>query len=192
MPAPLDEPQRRAVSRILALAQQFASRSRQSQAALIQEFEDAVREHVELLGPLSVEDDEDEQLVLGADGRFQGRVLVEDDGGSHWEAIGGPLDVIDHYDPVDLFADLSVAIHEQFEGGEESPGDVTQRVAAERVEPGESPWAPAAAALATDGAEADETEPASRKILRDLHEAGVYSDAEYAAKLAELDQPPGA
>ena len=189
MPASMDEPQRRAVSEILALAQQFASRSRRGQAELIQEFEDAVREHVELLGPVSIEDDADEQLVLGADGRFEGRVLVDDDGGSHWEAIGRPLDVIDHYDPVDLFADLSDAIHEQFEEGEEAPDDTAQRDAAERVVAGEPPWAPASDSLP---AGIDETEPASRTILRDLHDAGVYSDAEYAAKLAELDQPPGA
>ena len=194
-----DEARHRAATRILAIARELAIRSRQAQISLIHEFEDSVREHAAVLGRLPIEAQADEELALGRDGRFEGRLLVEDGGSSSWQVIGGAADVVDHYDLVDLFADLSDALADEFPdleadaSGEPDPADTPPTVErppadggpAMPMPPAASDAAPAWSDAAADG---DETESASRRILRDLHDAGVYSDADYAAKLAELDQ----
>jgi hypothetical protein len=204
MAGSLDESRRRAASRIRGIARQFAVRSRDDQMRLVHEFEQAIRDDAAALGTVSIEDGDDEQLALGADGRFQGRLLEENDGRSAWQVVGGAGDIVDHYDLVDLFADLTDAIDEVFPGLEDAPGDVQ----AVRPDPLDSPltgneraahlaigpWAERAAASPPDSVPSsppdpgEEAESPSRRILRDLHAAGVYSDAEYAAKLAELDQ----
>jgi hypothetical protein len=217
MRGPIDEPQRRAAGWIVALAREFAARSRDAQIRLVHEFEAAVRDHVSVLGPVSIEDDDDEQLALGIDGRFQGRLLITSGGSTSWQVIGGAADLVDHYDLVDLFSDLTDAIQEQYPGADDQSGGLAG-AAPTSPDPLDSPltsneraarlslgsWSAPGGARPDDGAASgtppadeetepasEETEPASLRILRDLHDAGVYSDAEYAAKLAELERPPG-
>lgn len=182
-----EERRLRAARRIVELAEQFGERSHDLQVDLVREFQEAVREHAALTGAIDIEDDDDEQLVLGSDGRFGGRLLADSagsDGGDEWLEIAGPSDVVDHYDAVDLFADLADAVREQFPETEEP----TVGTWAEDELPGDG----SGAAGELRDTPPEETESGSRRVLRDLHDAGVYSDTEYAAKLAELDRSEGA
>ena len=72
-------------------------------------------------------DDEDERLVLGATGRFRAEVLPEDSNGQ-WRELTEPEDIVEFYDPTDVFGDLADALAEAFPSvapaeGEEEDGE---------------------------------------------------------------------
>jgi hypothetical protein len=58
-------------------------------------------------------DDEDERLILGATGRFRAEVLPED-GDGEWRELSIPDDIVEFYDPTDVFADLADSLAEAF------------------------------------------------------------------------------
>jgi len=103
---------REAARRLHDLAMEFAARARRSQADLIREFEAVAGPPMATVGVVLVDDDDDENLVLQADGHFVGRMLDDETG--RWEPISSPEEVAEHYDPGDLFADLADAIAEMF------------------------------------------------------------------------------
>jgi hypothetical protein len=82
------------------LALDFQDRSQQNEASLIDQFEEAAARVVERLGDLIIVDDEDERLVLGGNGRFRAEVL--------------PEEIVEFYDPTDIFGDLADALAEAF------------------------------------------------------------------------------
>lgn len=95
------------------LALDFQDRSQQSEASLIDQFEEAAARVVERLGDLIIVDDEDERLVLGGNGRFRAEVLPED-GDGEWRQLTSPDEIVEFYDPTDIFGDLADALAEAF------------------------------------------------------------------------------
>ena len=95
------------------LALDFQERSQASEARLIDQFEEAVARLSGRLGDLIIVDDEDERLVLGATGRFRAEVLPEDSDGQ-WRELTEPEDIVEFYDPTDVFGDLADALAEAF------------------------------------------------------------------------------
>jgi hypothetical protein len=53
--------------------------------------------------------------VLGATGRFRAEVLPEDSEGE-WRELSGGDDLVEFYDPTDVFGDLADALAEAFPG----------------------------------------------------------------------------
>ena len=97
------------------LALDFQDRSQQSEANLIDLFEEAAARVVERLGDLIIVDDEDERLILGGNGRFRAEVLPED-GDGEWRQLKAPDEIVEFYDPTDVFGDLADALAEAFPG----------------------------------------------------------------------------
>jgi hypothetical protein len=95
------------------LALDFQDRSQQNEASLIDQFEETAARVVERLGDLIIVDDEDERLVLGANGRFRAEVLPED-GDGEWRQLKAPDEIVEFYDPTDVFGDLADALAEAF------------------------------------------------------------------------------
>ena len=95
------------------LALDFQERSQQSEASLLDQFEEAATRVSGQLGDLIIVDDEDERLVLGANGRFRAEVLPED-GDGEWRQLSAPDDLVEFYDPTDVFGDLADALAEAF------------------------------------------------------------------------------
>ena len=95
------------------LALDFQDRSQQNEASLIDQFEEAAARVTEQLGDLIIVDDEDERLVLGGNGRFRAEVLPED-GDGEWRQLKAPDEIVEFYDPTDIFGDLADALAEAF------------------------------------------------------------------------------
>jgi hypothetical protein len=95
------------------LALDFQERSQQTEARLLDTFEEAAGRLSDRLGDLIIVDDEDERLVLGASGSFRAEVLPEDAAGE-WRELTTPDDLVEFYDPTDIFGDLADALAEAF------------------------------------------------------------------------------
>ena len=109
--APVDEND--AARRLYDLALTFQERSQRSESRLLAEFEGAASPLSEKVGDVIVVDDEDERLTLRADGSFRAEVVPEDDDGE-WRTLGSPEDLVEFYDPTDVFGDLADAIGEAY------------------------------------------------------------------------------
>ena len=60
-------------------------------------------------------EDEDERLWFRSDGSFEAEVVPEVEGGEgSWQALTSSEDLVQFYDPTDLFGDLAEALAEQF------------------------------------------------------------------------------
>ena len=70
------------------------------------------------LGDVMVLDDEDERLWLKRNGRFEAEVVPEADEGEavegEWKRLSSPDDMVEFYDPTDVFGDLAEAIAEAY------------------------------------------------------------------------------
>jgi hypothetical protein len=97
------------------LALDFQERSQASEARLIEQFEEAVARLSGTLGDLIIVDDDDERLVLTGTGRFRAEVLPEDSNGQ-WRELSQADDIVEFYDPTDVFGDLADALAEAFPG----------------------------------------------------------------------------
>ena len=95
------------------LALDFQERSQASEARLLDQFEEAVGRLAGRLGDLIIVDDDDERLILGAAGRFRAEVLPEDSDGE-WRTLTEPEEIVEFYDPTDIFGDLADALAEAF------------------------------------------------------------------------------
>ena len=95
------------------LALDYQERSQQAEASLLEQFEEAAAKLTALLGDFMILDDEDERLILGASGRFRAEVLPED-GDGEWRELSIPDDIVEFYDPTDVFADLADSLAEAF------------------------------------------------------------------------------
>lgn len=95
------------------LALDFQERSQASEASLIDQFEEAAANVTSRLGDLILVDDEDERLVLGGNGRFRAEVLPEG-GDGEWRQLSVPDDIVEFYDPTDIFGDLADTLAEAF------------------------------------------------------------------------------
>ncbi len=114
-PANADE----AASRLYDLALTFQERSQHTEARLIEQFESVVQDAAPMVGDLMILDDEDERLWLKRNGRFEAEVVPEADaeGGAaegDWKRLDSPDELVEFYDPTDVFGDLAEAIAESF------------------------------------------------------------------------------
>ena len=65
------------------------------------------------MGDLVIVDDDDERLVLTATGAFRAEVVPEEGDGA-WRSLSGPDELVEFYDPTDVFGDLADALAEAF------------------------------------------------------------------------------
>jgi hypothetical protein len=113
-PADADE----AAGRLYDLALTFQERSQHTEARLLEQFETLVADLSPFVGDLMVLDDEDERLWLKRNGHFEAEVVPEPDEDGvregSWKRLSSPDDMVEFYDPTDVFGDLAEAIAESF------------------------------------------------------------------------------
>ena len=102
-----------AAAALYNLALDYQERSQQNEASLLEQFEEASSKLASLIGDMIIVDDDDERLVLGASGRFRAEVLPEDSDGE-WRELTAPDDIVEFYDPTDVFGDLADSLAEAF------------------------------------------------------------------------------
>jgi len=109
-----------AARRVYDLALTFQERSQHTEARLLEQFETVVQDLSPHLGDMMVLDDDDERLWLKRNGRFEAEVVPErdeDDDSSaegNWKRLSSPDDIVEFYDPTDVFGDLAEALAEAF------------------------------------------------------------------------------
>lgn len=100
------------------LALTFQERSQLSEARLIEQFESAAQGLALRLGDQLILDDDDERLWFKSNGSFEAEVMPERDEGDaaagEWVPLRSPEEMVQFYDPTDLFGDLAETIAEQF------------------------------------------------------------------------------
>jgi hypothetical protein len=97
------------------LAVDFLDRSQRTEASLLAQFEDAAGQLSAKLGDIIVVDDDDERLTLTASGSFRAEVVPEGSDGE-WKKLSSPEQLVEFYDPTDVFSDLADALAEGFPG----------------------------------------------------------------------------
>ena len=146
------EGEEEAAERLYDLALAFQERSQQTEAHLLEQFESAAAQLTSVLGDLVIIDDEDERLTLRASGSFAAEVVPEADVETGtWRKLDGPDEIVEFYDPTDVFGDLADTLAEAFpalsgpaaEGDDEAEtdedeGDAEESDAEESDEPTEN------------------------------------------------------
>jgi len=127
-----------AARRLYDLALEFQERSQRSEARLLDDFEGASSGLVSVIGDLIIVDDDDERLSLTTSG-FKAEVIPEDSE-EEWRQLSGSDQLVEFYDPTDVFGDLADALAEAF--------------------PAVAPEMPGRTGDGRDGAGADGAEPA--------------------------------
>jgi len=112
-PMPLDaDDDELAAQRLYDLALEFQERSQRSESRLLEQFEDAASLLAGRIGDLVINDDEDERLTLTAAGEFRAEVLTEEE--NEWRPLGSADELVEYYDPTDVFGDLADALAEAY------------------------------------------------------------------------------
>jgi len=112
-----------AARRLYDLALSFQERSQQTEARLLEQFEESAGRLAGRVGDIIIIDDEDERLTLSRDGTFKAEVVPEEANGE-WKTLGTPDQLVEFYDPTDVFGDLAEALAEGYpEVAAESDGD---------------------------------------------------------------------
>jgi hypothetical protein len=133
-PLPLDaDDDELAAQRLYDLALEFQERSQRSESRLLEQFEDAASLLSGRIGDLIINDDDDERLTLTANGTFRAEVLTEEE--NEWRPLANADELVEYYDPTDVFGDLADALAEAY--------------------PAVAPELEGAAVAATDGADAE-------------------------------------
>ena len=139
------ENEEEAAARLYDLALAFQERSQQTEAHLLEQFESAAAQLTAVLGDLIIIDDEDERLTLRASGAFGGEVIPETETETgQWRKLDGADDIVEFYDPTDIFGDLADTLAESFPAlGEYDSAQTAQEgagePAADVVEPDVAP-----------------------------------------------------
>ncbi len=100
-----------AAQRLYDLALEYQERSQRSEARLLDDFAAAAENLTARLGDLIVVDDDDERLTLTAKDGFRAEVVPEDADGE-WRTLETPDELVEFYDPTDVFGDLADALAE--------------------------------------------------------------------------------
>ncbi len=109
------EGEEEAAERLYDLALAFQERSQQTEAHLLEQFESAAAQLTSVLGDLVIIDDEDERLTLRASGSFTAEVVPEAEVETGtWRKLDGPDEIVEFYDPTDVFGDLADTLAEAF------------------------------------------------------------------------------
>jgi hypothetical protein len=113
-PADADE----AARRLYDLALTFQERSQHSEARLIEQFEVAATDLAPFLGDIMVLDDTDERLWFRSNGTFEAEVVPQVEGDAEpteeWRRLSSPDELVEFYDPTDVFGDFAEALAESF------------------------------------------------------------------------------
>jgi len=107
------ETEDQAAGALYDLAVDFLERSQQTEAGLLAKYEDMAESISPKLGDLIIVDDEDERLILTASGSFRAEVVPEGANGE-WKMLTTPEELVEYYDPTDVFGDLADALAEGF------------------------------------------------------------------------------
>jgi hypothetical protein len=114
----IPEDQLEVARRLYDLALTFQERSQLSEARLIEQFESAATGLAGRLGDQLILDDEDERLWFKSNGTFEAEVMPErdedDEDAGQWVGLKSPEEMVQFYDPTDLFGDLAETIAEQY------------------------------------------------------------------------------
>ena len=102
-----------AARRLYDLALEYQERSQRAESRLLDDFEQAAAPASNLVGELVIVDDDDERLVLTSAGEFRAEVVPEDTEGE-WRSLTGPEQLVEFYDPTDVFGDLADALAEAY------------------------------------------------------------------------------
>jgi hypothetical protein len=112
-PLPLDaDDDEVAAQRLYDLALEFQERSQRSESRLLEQFEDAAGLLSARIGDLIINDDDDERLTLSASGEFRAEVLTEEE--NEWRPLANAEELVEYYDPTDVFGDLADALAEAY------------------------------------------------------------------------------
>lgn len=112
--SPLDaDDDEQAAHRLYDLALEYQERSQRTEARLLEQFEGVSATLISLIGDLVIVDDEDERLVLAATGMFRAEVIPEDSEGT-WRTLTNTDELVEFYDPTDVFGDLADALAEAY------------------------------------------------------------------------------
>jgi len=146
-----------AAQRLYDLALSFQERSQQAEARLLEDFADVSARVSEKLGDVVVVDDDDERLILKAGVGFRGEV-VPDDADGEWRNLQSADEIVEFYDPTDVFGDLADALAEAFPSvaPELKPGEVGETADEDADADAEAEGAEAEGAEDEDSAEGDE------------------------------------
>ncbi|CAN5805332.1 hypothetical protein BH24CHL6_BH24CHL6_11640 [soil metagenome] len=125
-----------AAHRLYDLALNFQERSQHSEARLIEQFEVASADLARHLGDLLILDDEDERLWFKSNGSFEAEVVPQAEGEeeaarSEWRRLSSPDELVEFYDPTDVFGDFAEALVETHPAIAEDDDEVDE-------EPGEA------------------------------------------------------
>ena len=102
-----------AAHRLYDIALTFQERSQIAEAHLLEQFEMSIAGLAEHLGDLIVIDDDDERLTLTGAGRIVAEVVPEGAEGE-WRKLGTPEELVEFYDPTDVFGDVADAVAEAY------------------------------------------------------------------------------
>jgi hypothetical protein len=102
-----------AARRLYDLALEYQERSQRDEARLLEDFESASAGLISVIGDLIIVDDDDERLTLTAGGTFRAEVIPEDSEET-WRTLNGAEELVEFYDPTDVFGDLADALAEAF------------------------------------------------------------------------------
>lgn len=142
-----------AARRLYDLALEYQERSQRSEASLLEDFESASAGMIAVIGDLVIVDDDDERLTLTAAGTFKAEVIPEDSDDA-WRTLDGADELVEFYDPTDVFGDLADALAEAFPAVApdlERPGDAgTEASEADAVAADDAPTAGASPAAEKD------------------------------------------
>jgi hypothetical protein len=101
-----------AAQRLYDLALDFQERSQTMETRLFEQFEEASTKLTGRIGDLIITDDDDERLTLTSTGAFKAEVLTEEDG--EWRSLGTADEIVEYYDPTDVFGDLADTLAEAY------------------------------------------------------------------------------
>ncbi len=101
-----------AARRLYDLSLEYQERSQRNEARLLDEFGGVAAGLVSVIGDLVIVDDDDERLSLTAAG-FRAEVIPEDSD-DEWRTLAGSDELVEFYDPTDVFGDLADALAEAF------------------------------------------------------------------------------
>jgi hypothetical protein len=102
-----------AARRLYDLSLEYQERSQRNEARLLEDFESASTGLISVIGDLVIVDDDDERLMLTAAGTFKAEVIPEDSEEA-WRTLDGADELVEFYDPTDVFGDLADALAEAF------------------------------------------------------------------------------
>ncbi len=138
-----------AAQRLYDLALEFQERSQRSESRLLDDFATAAENLTARLGDLVVVDDDDERLTLTARDGFRAEVVPEDAEGE-WRTLETSDELVEFYDPTDVFGDLADALAEAW------PSVAPEAEAADADADGDVVDEPTEAELAAEEAAADD------------------------------------